>query len=343
MFVVAKRKNIIIFIKLSLAVLLFIASLYFQNTTKLGISNGIELVLNSVVPSLFPSIILADYISKLICEKYTKPNILTVFLLSLIGGFPSGAIMLKNLVSSNTITENYASKSLSGFVNAGPGFLIGVIGYGLFKSTALGVVFFASSSLASLFCFLVFKGHLKQNLRQTVIPQKNNAVSIIGSIKTAITSMALISGYVVIFSCVVAFLDLFLSKFFGETFKAFAFSIVEVTNAVEYIAVNVTAFPLYFVVFAISMCGISVAMQIKAIVFGYNITLKYFFLSRIIHFFVSAVFVKLLTTLFPIVLNTSAISSEAVNLPFEYSPISSFLLFIIAFVLLFGKKGFSFN
>ncbi len=341
MFIVTSTIKIITFLKAGAAVLILILSLCFQEITKIGVANGVELVLNSIIPSLFPILILTDYISKAISGNGEKPKFFTLFFLSLISGYPSGALMIRNLLDSEDIDRQTASRMLSGFVNPGPGFLIGIVGFSLFNSSLLGLIIFISSSIASLFCFCIFKGScgLIENKKtyNNIKPNPN----IIDSVKSSINALATISGFIVLFSFIIEFLKVFFVPLVNSYVGCVAISLIEVTNAVTVIASSGFEFKIYFVIFAVSMCGFSVVMQIKSIFFGYNITLRYFFISRVIHFTVSAVFTKLFLTFFPITLNVAVLNHDAVKLPFSYSPLSSVVLLLVALVLLFGKKSFN--
>ncbi len=344
MYIVTSSAKVIAFLKISIAILILILSLCFQDLTKRGIASGIDLVFTSIIPSLFPILILTDYISKTITQNSEKPKFLTLFFLSLLSGYPSGALMIKNLLDSERIDYQDASRLLSGFVNPGPGFLIGIIGFSLFNSSLLGLIIFVSSSLASFFCFMLFKGNcdlnkIKQNTTKHNTLKKNP--NIIDSVKSSINALVTISGFVVLFSFIIEFLKVFLMPFVDSFIGCVAISLIEVTNAVNIIASSRLDFKVYLVIFAVSICGFSVIMQIKSIFFGYNITLRYFFVSRVVHFTVCAVFTKLLLTLFPITLSVANLNHDAVKLPFSYSPLSSVVLLLVALVLLFGKKSFN--
>ncbi len=341
LFIVTCTTKIKTFIKLSAAIFILILSLCFQELTISGVSNGVELMLDSIIPSLFPALVLADYISKVIAQNSEKPKFLTLFCLSLISGYPCGALIIKNLLDSEHIDCQSASRLLPGFVNPGPGFLIGVIGFSLFESSLLGLILFFASASASLFCFIIYKGScgLKENGKKYNVKKTNP--DIIGSVKSSINALATISGFVILFSFIIEFVKTFFLSFVNSYIGCAVISLIEVTNAVNIIASSNLDFKVYFVIFAISVCGFSVIMQIKSIFSGYNIPLKHFFISRVVHFLVFAVSTKFLLFLFPITLNVAALSHDAVKLPFSYSPISSVVLLLVALVLLFGKKSFN--
>lgn len=123
-----------------------IASLYFifakPYSVADGITEGLKICFYTVLPSMFPFMVLASYIVKsdIFSPVYkaiapvTKllfkqpPCTAGVIVMSLIGGFPIGAKMTASLLERGQITKNQAQR-LNGFcINCGPAFAVTAVG-----------------------------------------------------------------------------------------------------------------------------------------------------------------------------------------------------------------------
>ncbi len=116
--------------------------LLFPNDVRNGASSGISYCLYTLVPSLFPFMVLSSFIihsgiSKFI-GKLLQPVIQFLFylpgsagsviIMSMIGGYPVGARGCMSLLEQGAITQKQAQRMLYFCVNAGPAFIISVVG-----------------------------------------------------------------------------------------------------------------------------------------------------------------------------------------------------------------------
>ncbi len=157
-----KAKNMIIgtLITLIFGVLFSIYSVQ----TKIGIMSGITACTAMVIPSLFPFMALCNffqfsggaeflnkifkYPAKLLMGKYY--NFFSVYLMSLVGGYPVGATVLNTLVKKG-ITDKDTSKTVLMFsINSSPAFLIFGVGEGMLLSKKIGWILFAVNIISSL-------------------------------------------------------------------------------------------------------------------------------------------------------------------------------------------------
>ena len=129
-----------------------------------GVKEGIMLCVNSIIPTLFPFMIVSRFIvnsglgdffgsffTKITQKLFKLPGICSfVIIMSMIGGFPVGAKMTCDLLESGKINENEAQRLNLFCINAGPAFVIGTVGEIFAKSRRLGVLLFVCCVSSSL-------------------------------------------------------------------------------------------------------------------------------------------------------------------------------------------------
>ena len=135
-------------ISLTIATIILILLIFDSKTSMLGATEGIELCLATIIPALFPFIFVTLYLNACItniripgirllgkCLKISPGNE-TLFLLGLLGGYPSGASLISNMYSKKKVTPKTASILMGYCNNAGPAFIFGVTSH-LFPSAAV--------------------------------------------------------------------------------------------------------------------------------------------------------------------------------------------------------------
>ncbi len=210
---VYKAKNIIFS---TLITLLFgvLFSIY-SAQSRVGIISGITACTTMVIPSLFPFMALCNffnfsggphllnrvfkYPAKLLMGKYY--NFFSVYLMSLVGGYPVGANMLNSLVKDGTTDKNTAQTVLLFSVNSSPAFVIFAVGEGMLFSKKIGLVIFFTNLLSSVVTLILvtrlskkFPLYKKGAARRLSL---NNAF--VEGITKASVSMAFMCGFVLIF------------------------------------------------------------------------------------------------------------------------------------------------
>lgn len=114
-------------------------------TALLGAKNGVELCINTVIPSLFPFFVLSCVVNSAFIGREIKPlrpigklcgvpkGGESLLLLGLLGGYPVGAQGIEQAYSSGRIDEISARRMLGFCNNAGPAFIFGMLS-GMFSN-----------------------------------------------------------------------------------------------------------------------------------------------------------------------------------------------------------------
>lgn len=125
-----------------------------------AVRQALALCAGSVIPSLFPFLVLS---SLLMDVGGTGPGLqqlagrvlgcsgtgAEVFLLSLLGGYPVGARLTGQLFRRGQLSQAEAEHLLTFCNNAGPAFILGLVGLGQFGSTRTGVLLYLIHAAAA--------------------------------------------------------------------------------------------------------------------------------------------------------------------------------------------------
>lgn len=260
-----------------------------------GVIKGLDLCLSTLIPSLFPFLVLSSFfISTGLCEKtgryfskitrliFKQPGVsANVIFLSLIGGFPVGAKLISDLYDTKQISQIQAQRLMLFCVNAGPAFVISSVGYYMLGSKEIGVIIYISLSLASLILGFLSRFFLADD--ETIYADnyklsydKPISEALVYAISQSSASMLSICAWVVAFSCVNELINAFdISLGFSQLLSC----VLEVTNGC-----NITAntMPIAVVAGIIGFSGFCVHFQIMSTIVKIKLKYKYFLTGRII-------------------------------------------------------------
>jgi len=196
--------------------------------------DGLGLWFNNVLPSLLPFMIA---INMLIGFGFVKllggllSPVMAIFKLpgssgvalitGLTSGYPMGAKTVADLCHEKQISLREAQHILSFCNNAGPLFIVGVVGVGLFESSSIGYLLWVAHILAALSVGLLLRIYAKHEVKPVKnIVQKSIASyqeyrnkhdcslgKVLGeSVKNAMESIMLIGGLIILFCVIIRML-----------------------------------------------------------------------------------------------------------------------------------------
>lgn len=283
---------------------------------KAGAISGILMCGRIIIPSLFPFTMCVLFIIKSGVLQKLEPltpttkaffgitaDEFSLLILSMIGGYPVGARLIKESADNGVITETQSRIMLNYCINAGPAFIIGAVGTGILGSKEIGYLLLASHIIASLFlCFICrfFRTEEKLSVKAPPI-HISIADNFVVSASEAASSVLGICAFVILFSAINAYIKAFSIKL---PFLKFLLLLTEVTNAVTYTDnIILISFLLGFGGFCVWCQVISAAKDIK-------INYSLFLLFRLIHGILSAAFTSLGLRVFGITLPTFSSGGE---------------------------------
>ena len=191
-----------------------------------GAKSGLMLWFNKLLPSLLPFMILLNFLCLLgiffkISNKlsffttkvfHLSGTTFMLFLLGLIGGYPMGAKLAKQLLDSHQITFEEAEKTLCFGTNCGPLFIIGTVGTIMLGNTQLGY-FLLVVHLVSAFIMLILSrfyqptrhSHIVHRTQQSTTPTLSEALT--KSVQNGMDTIVYVGGYIILFSMLIAILN----------------------------------------------------------------------------------------------------------------------------------------
>lgn len=308
-----------------------------------GAKYALEMCAGTVIPSLFPFMIISSYLLKSdlfsslgqkgekVCRcLFDLPKESgVIFLMSLIGGFPVGAKMISDCVKNGKLTSNQGKRMLLFCVNPGPAFVINIVGVFMLGSKKAGVIIL-TSLCASSFVSGIASRVFKKDEEITVKYKKVTSYGILyESVNDSIKSMISICAWIVIFGAIQFIIN---DISLPQNAKLWLAMVSEVTNGCRIAA---SEFPLPITAFILGWSGFSVHAQIMQYVSSVGLRYKYFFVARMINaamsFGVSSVLFKLFPCEVSVFSNVSEIIPQAVSVSV---PAAIAMIFLFALVIL---------
>jgi len=318
--------------------------LIFSNSNLSSAKTGLSLWANSVVPSLLPFFIATELLGytnvvsilgKLL-NRFMRP-IFNVpgegafpFVMGIISGYPMGAKIVSNFKSQGICTNEEAERLLAFTNNSGPLFIIGTVGIGLFKDTNTGILLFLTHILACLTVGFLFRWWKSGRKKRTAflqdssnsVPSKvslsNLGEVLASSIMSAINTVFLIGGFIVLFSVIISILENSgildaIGSFISPILNIFGIPVsyadgiltglLELTNGVCSVAgiINKSiSTNIIICAFLLGFGGISITLQILSITSKAKISIKPYIIGKILHGLFSALYTYLILCIFPI-------------------------------------------
>ncbi len=164
-----------------------------------AIRDGLQVCSNSILPTLFPFFVLTELwvslgyagtMSRLlgsITERifHLPGNAASALVLGAVGGYPIGTVTAVNLYEDGQLTKEEAEHCLFFCNNAGPAFIIGLVGGVVFQNMALGYILWAIHLFAALLLGFLFRPASKISKKSTYTSQ-TNSVSFLPALTEAI-------------------------------------------------------------------------------------------------------------------------------------------------------------
>ena len=323
-----------------LSIFMIILIIALPDISSNGVSRGLIVSANVIVPSLFPFMVCVLMLIKSGIKLNNKTfnrilykifghnfDIFFVCLLSAIGGYPVGARLISELYTQETIDEKTANIMLLYCVNAGPAFIIAVVG-GVFSSRKIGIVLLVSHILSSILIACLCSKKIKKNIffgKKNIKIQKTFSENFVESVADASSCMLSICSFIILFSVINSYLD----YFFGNMpiIKYISF-FTEVTSAV------VKCKNLYLISFLLGFSGLSIWCQVFALSVKRKINIISFVIGRILHGTISVIITRFLVYIFKIKVYTFSNNIDFNN-KFYYSNITLFISLLIMLIVLF--------
>lgn len=309
-----------------------------------GIQGGLSICFHTILPSLFPFMVLSSYIIKsdVLSPIYKALAPVTRFLfkqndcsvsvifMGLIGGFPVGTKMTAMLYENGRITQNQAQRLCMFCVNGGPAFIITAVGVGMLGSSKAGLIMFVSLCLSSIILGIVsrFFDDKSENKQSNKTYGQSPLLALSSSVSDNVNAMLSICAWIILFSAITQCIK---QINIDENSYNAIISFVEVTKGCSQIAKNTT---LPIITAIIGFGGFCVHCQVYSFVKATGLKYIRFFTGRVINGALSALICYLLLMVFPIDIATSLQNVSGV-MPFSVSIPAFFTIIVMCIIMIF--------
>lgn len=273
----------------------------FSESCASGASQGLEMCLKVLIPSLFPFMAVSSFIvNSGLAYKIGKPFskitkalfglsgcFAPIILLSLIGGYPVGAKGIATLKKSGSVTDKEVQKAVMFSVCAGPGFIVNFVGASLYHNKTTGFIILSSQVISVLILGIIINltDKERRNYNSDTELKTNAKPTSTAIVESAIDSsrgILTICAFVVLFSAFTGIIDLLISDI---NTRNILFCLLEVCTAVDELSKN---YPVEFVAFAVGFGGVCVHFQIFSALRSIKINKLLFFFIRIMQGLITA-------------------------------------------------------
>ena len=257
-------------------------------TALAGARSGIELCLMTVIPALFPFIVLSVLLSGALLGASIPPlrpvgKILkmpagteSLLLCAFLGGYPSGAVAVSEAFRAGSLSKDTAERLRSFCNNAGPAFLFGMT-LSLFPDAGAAWLLWGIHILSALAVGILIPG------KESSPVKLKKGGSSIGVIKKAITVMATVCAWVILFRIIITFLDRWILWLFPPEVRVAVIGVLELSNGCcSLTLVNDVRVRLILCSGMLALGGLCVTMQTVSSVRG--LKMNQYYLGKILQF-----------------------------------------------------------
>ncbi len=321
-----------------------------------GVREGIALSAETVIPSLFPFMVLCGMLSGGGLRIPFLTRILGLpeeaagaVLLGLTGGYPAGARAVSDLTRRGKILPEAGETALCTGYLAGPAFMAGMGRY-LFGNGKIGLILWLCQLLAALltgaFCGWIFSrfGGVSAPCSdaENGRPPEPFSVRFVESVLSGVKGMGTVCGFVVVFAVIRRYFCLFPAGKMLVPFLEVSVGCIQ-AKGMAFLPAVLT------VCMSCSLGGVSVWMQNFCFLRGSGVGMRRFFISRMVHLPLSCALTAAAVQLLHLsgwVREEAALAVFApgtVFRPAEGNSLASVFLIISCMILLIGERKVCYN
>ena len=312
-----------------------------------------------IIPTLFPFFICSGLlIYSGFCERLAavfrfcmmplfrvSPAGSSAFVLGIVSGYPLGAVTAGELFQNGYLTKTEAQRLLAFCNNSGPLFILGSVGIAMYSKLRYGVILYIIHILSAITVGIIFSFYKRNTYTapKTVMTSPERSVGEIFSIalQNAISTILTVCGAVIFFSIISRLLlDMLpVSGALGSVAAGMC-EFVTGTRMVSDLDINI-AQKLVISAFIIGFAGLSVHVQVLAVISKYRLSLAPYIIGKLLHGIIAAFYTIIYLHFFPI---TSAVFAPSVSGGFAASSayaitaVTAVALLSLVFLMISKKK-----
>lgn len=280
--------------------------------------DAMNICVSMIIPTLFPFFICSGLlIYSGFCESLAKifrfcmmplfrinPAGSSAFILGIVSGYPLGAVTAGELYQNGYISKIEAERLLAFCNNSGPLFILGSVGMAVYSNMNYGIMLYIFHVLAAITVGIIFGFYKRKSYTapKTVMNSPQRSIGEIFSIalNNSINNILIVCGAVIFFSIISRItLELLpLNNYLMSIAKGLT-EFVTGTVAVSDLSIPVSQ-KLIITAFIVGFAGLSVHIQVMAVISRYHLSLLPYVLGKFMHGIISAIYMYIYLKLNPI-------------------------------------------
>lgn len=268
--------NMIATIQIVLCILLILLLLLFPQTAHTGTDLGLELFMEALFPYLLPYLILTQWLLRLTAPLRTKTKrtslYVQAYLISALGGYPTGATTIVYLKNSGQIQPKEANFLLAVCHAPSPLFVLGFVSLDLLQNNTFGWLFLCLLHSFNICCLISGYFLFRKTVSPTISVHNTplHASPFSESIKETVPTLLLVGTTVIFFTAIQTIIQKSLVELIPGLPRSLEYMIAAVLEVTNGIKMTVTSFPTHpylplFVVILLTMQSVSIHLQIFVI------------------------------------------------------------------------------
>ena len=264
--------------------------------------DGMELCVTTVIPSLFPFFVLSSLLTGSLGGSFSPgwgrllglpQGCEGLFLTGILGGYPIGAAGIGEAVRQGRLNQEDGARLLAFCNNPGPAFIFGMAAC-MFDMPWAGWVLWAVQVTGALAVALLLPGRPGATIKNAKAP----GVSLPAALKGAVSAMAVVCGWVVLFRVVIGFLDRWILWIVPTEIRVILCGLLELTNGCCMLN-EIQSQGQRFIICSglLSFGGLCVGMQTASVAHG--VSLRWYLPGKLLHCLISTGLAAAVQELFP--------------------------------------------
>ncbi len=314
-----KKQNFLeIFIDIILWIMLSFFALFVLKNPKIaasGVSEGLYVCANQLIPSLFPFMVFSGFviksnIHKKIGKYLSKPfkklfkiseNSVSIVILSFLSGFPVGTIMATELYKRKECTKNEAERLMGFCNNASPAFCVAVLGDKILHNALLGFLIYICHLVGAIISGIIIS---RNNKNDFLIEKRKNdheklptVSAFVKSITESGISMFYICAFVTFFYAFLNMVDYLSLVSYLNGFLSFSpqiqncvnsviFGLIEITNGINMIK-SLSPLSVGAAGLILSFSGFCIMCQCSNYAYDSKLSMKYYVKTKLLQSVIS--------------------------------------------------------
>lgn len=280
------------------AIIVFILLILYNRIVFSGAQKGIELIMCTIVPSIFPFLIISGIFSATNIIRFTGHLLYPIIhktlglssasgyiiLIGFFCGYPIASKVCSELVESGQISVNEGNYLLTFINNPSPSFVFtyisGILLHNTSSNTKLAIAIYTPVILTAF----IINPFVRKNFNYSSLSLHDNTpdnyIDFEKIFDSSLITMIHISEYVLIFSILCEFIKLIPCRICSIVISA----LLEITNGTYVIGISTLPYKIRYcaIIFFTSLGGLSASLQVKSVIRCSSLSIKWYIAGKLL-------------------------------------------------------------